>query len=313
MNYFREAGQVMGWQAIHRGRAAGLMMVCGLVLVFVSAAMIFSGASAQPVEGHRAALFAQGAAGGKAIFDEKCAGCHTIGGGKLVGPDLQGVTQRRDPTWLRNFLLDTTGMLASDPEAKKLLQEYNNVTMPNMGLTEDEVSQLIAFMDDPSAIPAAQAPVIPAGAGDPVVGQKLFTGEQSLTNGGPHCIACHSVRGTGSLGGGGLGPDLTEVYQRFGEAGLSASLKNVVYPTMIGPFKNRPLTVQEQADLVAFFRESDRWQPPVSAVSAGALSAEALLVFAIGLVIAGLLFGLLWFFWLRIKKNHAAHLPSRKV
>jgi cytochrome c2 len=31
---------------------------------------------------------------GKAIFEEKCASCHTIGGGATVGPDLEGVADR---------------------------------------------------------------------------------------------------------------------------------------------------------------------------------------------------------------------------
>ncbi|MBI4607901.1 MAG: cytochrome c [Candidatus Rokubacteria bacterium] len=38
---------------------------------------------------------------GQAIFQEKCVSCHTIGGGRLVGPDLQGVTARRDREWQR--------------------------------------------------------------------------------------------------------------------------------------------------------------------------------------------------------------------
>ena len=43
----------------------------------------------------RAAPTAQDAAQGQAIFVQKCASCHTIGGGKLVGPDLKGVTATR--------------------------------------------------------------------------------------------------------------------------------------------------------------------------------------------------------------------------
>lgn len=311
MNFFRDSGHSSNLHAIRLKNISVSVIACGIFLILIAG--VVSNASAETAGNYPMNLPFQGATGGKAIFDEKCAGCHTVGNGKLVGPDLQDVTNRRDPAWLKNFLLDTPGMLASDAVAQELLKEYNNVAMPNMGLTVEQVDQLIEFLGDPSAVSAAQAPVLPPGAGDPVVGRKLFTGEQKLANGGPHCIACHSVSGTGSLGGGGLGPDLTEVYQRYGEPGLFGVFKTITFPTMVGPFQNRPLTTQEQADLVAFFRDSDRWQPQVSVISAGALSVEALLVFGIGLVSAGLLFGLLWFFWLRIKKNNAPHLPIRKV
>lgn len=311
MNFFRDSGHSSNLHAIRLRNISVSVIACGVFLILIAG--VVSNASAQPVENYPTNLLLQGDAGGEAIFDEKCAGCHTIGKGKLVGPDLQDVTNRRDPAWLKNFLLDTPGMLASDPVAQELLKEYNNVAMPNMGLTAEQVDQLIEFLGDPSAVSAAQAPVLPPGAGDPAAGRKLFTGEQKLENGGPHCIACHSVSGTGSLGGGGLGPDLTEVYGRYGETGLSGVLKTITFPTMMGPFQNRPLTSQEQADLVAFFRESDRWQPRISVISAGALSVDVLLVFGIAFVSAGFLFGLLWFFWLRIKKNNAPHLPIRKV
>src|SRR5690606_26977369 len=147
-----------------------------------------------------------------------------------------------------------------------------------------------------------------AGGGDPAAGQRLFTGETPLQNGGVACMACHSVSGTGALGGGALGPDLTNVVSRMGEAGVAASLRNIVFPTMIGPFQNRPLTEQEQADLVAFLRDADRRRPPAPAVAAGSLTPNLLLMAALGLAGAGLLFGVLLFFWLR--RSGPARLPA---
>lgn len=41
---------------------------------------------------------------GRAIFDQKCAPCHTIGGCKKIGPDLRGVTERRKRDWLIRWL-----------------------------------------------------------------------------------------------------------------------------------------------------------------------------------------------------------------
>ena len=33
-------------------------------------------------------------------FRQNCMNCHTIGGGRLTGPDLKDVAQRRDTEWL---------------------------------------------------------------------------------------------------------------------------------------------------------------------------------------------------------------------
>lgn len=294
-------------------RVAWVMIAAGLFLVFLSTVTIVSTARAQPSEEMASLQQQTGAAGGKEIFDQKCTGCHSIGGGKLVGPDLIDVTKRRDPQWIKSFITDPAKMIASDPTAQQLVKENNNMTMPTLGLTPDQVDQLVEYLSNPGAAPAAPAaPAAAAGAGDPVAGGRVFTGELGLTNGGPSCISCHTVSGTGVLGGGGLGPDLTHVIQRLGEPGLAAAIKTIAFPTMMGPFLNRPLTAKEQADLVAFLKTADQWQAPVPVFAPGALSIHALLVFGIGLTGAGLLFGLLFYFWTRIKNRYSPLLPVRR-
>lgn len=38
---------------------------------------------------------------GQALYEQRgCPACHTLGAGSLVGPDLRGVTERRDRDWL---------------------------------------------------------------------------------------------------------------------------------------------------------------------------------------------------------------------
>jgi mono/diheme cytochrome c family protein len=82
-----------------------------------------------------------------------CTSCHTIGGGKLIGPDLAGVMERRDRAWMRRWLKDPPTMLATDPVARQLLEEYLT-PMPSYGLTDREVERLIDFMQTlPSAAP----------------------------------------------------------------------------------------------------------------------------------------------------------------
>lgn len=318
MDDWRDVDLTFRRPVFRAARIAGFMILCGIMLVLFSLVTFFSTASAQPVDNQRLAPFIQSTTGdsaseGKAIFDEKCAGCHTVGNGKLVGPDLMDVTKRRDSQWIKDFIMDPAKMLASDPTAQQLLKENNNVSMPDLALSPEEIDLVFEYLSNPGAVPAAPAVVAPAGAGDPAVGLKLFTGEQLLTNGGPACMACHTVSGTGRLGGGGLGPDLTHVIQRLSEPGLTGALKTIAYPTMLGPFKNHPLTITEQADVIAFLKDADRSQKPVPVPSPGVLNGNSLMVFSIGVVAAGLLFGLLMFFWQRIKSRASLRLPVRKL
>jgi mono/diheme cytochrome c family protein len=84
---------------------------------------------------------------GQDVFAEKgCTACHKIGGGKLVGPDLKGVTARRDETWIKRMILRPDVMVKEDDIAKKLLAEHM-VPMPNQNVdpTKD-LPPLLAYL-----------------------------------------------------------------------------------------------------------------------------------------------------------------------
>ncbi len=202
---------------------------------------------------------------GKAIFDKNCASCHTIGGGDLVGPDLKGVTDRRDREWLEHWLSKPDEMLAhKDPIATEMLAQYQNIPMPNQGLTDAEVEALLFYLEEsgeaqPNPAPAPQQPAPPPG--DPAAGKRLFTGKTRLAKGGSPCIACHTITGLGGLGGGTLGPDLTGAFNKYGDAGLFSVLVNIPFPTMLPTFGTRPLTPQEAADLHAFMKQEAAAKP----------------------------------------------------
>lgn len=254
---------------------------------------------------------------GEEIFQTKCSGCHTIGGGRLVGPDLQGVTELRDSDWLEDFIQNPEQLFAAgDPIALKLLEEYNNLKMPNLGLSEDEVEDVIEYLEDlegGGAAPVQPAPTTAAPvAASAQTGRDLFTGEQPLANGGMPCIACHSVSGAGELGGGGLGPDLTQAFRRLGgEAGLSASLSNIAFPTMAGPYANHSLTPEEVASLVAFLRQADGLQAATVSVPPGAVTGSTLMFFGIAALGTLALYGLLWLLNIRRQRTHPGRLPAR--
>ncbi|NJN14633.1 MAG: cytochrome c [Planctomycetes bacterium] len=66
-------------------------------------------------------------------FKQNCMSCHTIGGGRLTGPDLKGLAERRDRAWVVRFILDPSGVLDSgDSYAARLLEESRGVRMPNI-------------------------------------------------------------------------------------------------------------------------------------------------------------------------------------
>lgn len=90
-----------------------------------------------------AAVVAQG----KDLFSQKgCVGCHKVGGGKLVGPDLKGVTARRDQEWLIKMIMQPDVMTKQDETAKKLLAEHL-VQMPNQNVdAQKELPLLLAFL-----------------------------------------------------------------------------------------------------------------------------------------------------------------------
>lgn len=84
---------------------------------------------------------------GQEIFQSLCSACHTIGKGKLVGPDLAGVTSRREEDWLKRQIMDPDGLIAEkDPIAMQLLQESGDMPMASLGLSDEEAVAVIAFL-----------------------------------------------------------------------------------------------------------------------------------------------------------------------
>ena len=85
---------------------------------------------------------------GPLLFESRCAACHTVGGGDRLGPDLLGVTTRRERGWLARYLAQPEKMLAEgDPIATSLFRKYNQVRMPNVDLGTDDVAALLAFLE----------------------------------------------------------------------------------------------------------------------------------------------------------------------
>ena len=91
--------------------------------------------------------YALGLAPGQTLFKKLCTPCHTIGVGDRVGPDLRGVTERRERAWLENFIRHPDTMRAErDPEALALVAKFPGARMPALGLAEVDASDLMAYL-----------------------------------------------------------------------------------------------------------------------------------------------------------------------
>ncbi|HEX7671983.1 MAG TPA: SCO family protein, partial [Polyangiaceae bacterium] len=89
---------------------------------------------------------------GEHLFRTRCAACHTIGHGDGLGPDLIGVAEVRDKSWLARYIAAPDEVLASgDRFAMSLFERYKKVRMPNLRLGEADVDALIRFLEARSA------------------------------------------------------------------------------------------------------------------------------------------------------------------
>jgi cytochrome c551/c552 len=83
-------------------------------------------------------------AAGKGVYDLKCASCHKLTDEKLVGPGWKGVTDRRAPEWIMNFVTNTDEMLEKNQQAKSLY-EVCLVKMPNQNLSDADARAVVEF------------------------------------------------------------------------------------------------------------------------------------------------------------------------
>jgi len=84
-------------------------------------------------------------ASGETIQGVKCAACHKLTEERLVGPGWKGVTTRRNPEWIMNFITNPDPMIEKDPEVRAQL-ELCLVRMPNQNLTDAEARDVLEFM-----------------------------------------------------------------------------------------------------------------------------------------------------------------------
>jgi len=91
---------------------------------------------------------------GQQLF-QVCAACHTIGKGKLIGPDLQGATERLSRDWMKAFIRNSQEVVtAGDEYAVKVFEECNKILMPPNDLSDEQIDILLEYIKnyDPEAV-----------------------------------------------------------------------------------------------------------------------------------------------------------------
>jgi len=80
---------------------------------------------------------------GESVFELKCSACHKIEG-RLVGPPLKGVTERRKPEFIMNMILNPDEMVKKHPEVKKMLGEYF-IPMTFQNVSREEARSILEY------------------------------------------------------------------------------------------------------------------------------------------------------------------------
>lgn len=228
-----------------------------------------------------------------AFFEENCAACHTIGGGAIGGPDLKGVTARRDREWLIHFMLEPE-KFADDPAVKQMIKEADgNEMAATEGLTRELADAILTMVESRSGnAPASAVPERRVSEADETRGRALFSGEQRLSASRTPCVACHTASNGFLRTGGRLGPALALVHDRLGgHRGLTTWLESPPTPMMRAIYRRAPLT-DDEAHAIAAFLSVPHHEPPSAPprvphfVGLG-LAGAVIFVTAIGIVWSG--------------------------
>jgi cytochrome c5 len=81
---------------------------------------------------------------GRTIYEMKCEACHNMTG-RMVGPALGDVLDRRSPEFVMNMVLRPSRMLNEHPEGQAMLREYM-VAMPFQNVSQEDARAIVEFL-----------------------------------------------------------------------------------------------------------------------------------------------------------------------
>lgn len=142
-----------------------------------------------------------------------CENCHTLlGEGAYYAPDLTQIVSQRGPVYLAQFLADPSQFYS---------EERNGRLMPTLGLSEQEIGDVIAFLEwvggidtngwppRPILVSGVAVRGLPGVEASPSAGLASTRG-QAVFNGAGACSSCHAVADDSVL----VGPSLSGVGSR---------------------------------------------------------------------------------------------------
>lgn len=93
-------------------------------------------------------LFAQ--VDGEKLFKQNCTSCHLISNARLIGPGLEGVTDKYEKEWLIEWIRNSQALIASgDERAIKIFEEYNKSVMTSFDFSDEEFVALLEYLENP--------------------------------------------------------------------------------------------------------------------------------------------------------------------
>lgn len=191
---------------------------------------------------------------GELIFRRDCVACHTLGHGmRKSGPDLMNVHAKRPEPWLRKWLTDPAAVVAAgNPYAEGLIAAFEGRVMPDPGLTNDKITDVLAYIAYQSAIGpmVVSKPVTLSSSELDATKMKYFE----------RCAGCH-----GTLRAGATGPDIGETAAKeLGTDALAAVVRNGRPWGMPAWGKEQILTEAEIAAMASFLQLPPPPGPPLS-------------------------------------------------
>ena len=255
---------------------------------------------------------------------QQCRACHTIGQGKLLGPDLMDVTKKRDVVWVKNFIKSSQSMIKSgDPDAIAIFEEFNNLVMIDYPLPEADIEAIIKYIDsfsspnvedeaeasgEDSLSAIKNADYLASIDTDEIEanGKALFEGSRSFKNGGASCISCHHVNADEGVQGGLLAKDLTQSFSRIGGmAGIKGIIDFPPYPAMKDAYTNAAISEEESVQLQVFLMRADK-KNAMTDSSVSSFMKQGI----VGMLVLLVIISLLWF--KRKKRSVNYHIIQRQ-